>query len=50
MVSEGSPASSPLGVLSALFFIPQSAIQAAANASVEVKNVLEFFKQWKEMG
>ncbi|KAL8183945.1 UNVERIFIED_CONTAM: Protein smg5 [Gekko kuhli] len=28
----------------------QSAIQAAANASVEVKNVLEFFKQWKEMG
>nr|XP_056708770.1 nonsense-mediated mRNA decay factor SMG5 [Euleptes europaea] len=28
----------------------QSAVQAAANASVEVKNVLEFFKQWKEMG
>ncbi|XP_042295694.1 protein SMG5 [Sceloporus undulatus] len=28
----------------------QSAIQAAANASVEIKNVLEFFKQWKEMG
>ncbi|XP_048369906.1 nonsense-mediated mRNA decay factor SMG5 [Sphaerodactylus townsendi] len=28
----------------------QSAIQAAANASVEVKNVLEFYKQWKEMG
>ncbi|XP_054847117.1 nonsense-mediated mRNA decay factor SMG5 [Eublepharis macularius] len=28
----------------------QSAIQAAASASVEVKNVLEFFKQWKEMG
>ncbi|XP_015266286.1 PREDICTED: protein SMG5 [Gekko japonicus] len=28
----------------------QSVIQAAANASVEVKNVLEFFKQWKEMG
>ncbi|XP_073179473.1 nonsense-mediated mRNA decay factor SMG5 isoform X2 [Lepidochelys kempii] len=28
----------------------QSAIQAAASASVEIKNVLEFYKQWKEMG
>ncbi|NWT44978.1 SMG5 protein, partial [Chroicocephalus maculipennis] len=28
----------------------QSAIQAAANASIEIKNVLEFYKQWKEMG
>lgn len=28
----------------------QSAIQAAAGASVEVKNILEFYKQWKEMG
>ncbi|XP_052652118.1 nonsense-mediated mRNA decay factor SMG5 isoform X4 [Harpia harpyja] len=28
----------------------QSAIQAATNASVEIKNVLEFYKQWKEMG
>ncbi|XP_074836886.1 nonsense-mediated mRNA decay factor SMG5 isoform X1 [Carettochelys insculpta] len=28
----------------------QSALQAAASASVEVKNVLEFYKQWKEMG
>ncbi|NXC76795.1 SMG5 protein, partial [Anhinga anhinga] len=28
----------------------QSALQAAANASVEIKNVLEFYKQWKEMG
>ncbi|NXS93793.1 SMG5 protein, partial [Jacana jacana] len=28
----------------------QSAIQAAASASVEMKNVLEFYKQWKEMG
>ncbi|NXE29872.1 SMG5 protein, partial [Ardeotis kori] len=28
----------------------QSAIQAAANASVEIKNILEFYKQWKEMG
>ncbi|NXE56840.1 SMG5 protein, partial [Casuarius casuarius] len=33
------------------FSVPmQSAIQAAANASVEIKNVLEFYKQWKEMG
>lgn len=28
----------------------QAAIQAAASASVEMKNVLEFYKQWKEMG
>ncbi|XP_059574762.1 nonsense-mediated mRNA decay factor SMG5 [Alligator mississippiensis] len=28
----------------------QSAFQAAVNASVEIKNVLEFYKQWKEMG
>ncbi|NXJ99910.1 SMG5 protein, partial [Corythaixoides concolor] len=28
----------------------QSAIQAATNASVEIKNILEFYKQWKEMG
>ncbi|NWJ00598.1 SMG5 protein, partial [Crypturellus undulatus] len=28
----------------------QSAMQAAASASVEIKNVLEFYKQWKEMG
>nr|XP_006113976.1 protein SMG5 isoform X3 [Pelodiscus sinensis] len=28
----------------------QSAIQAAASASVEIKHVLEFYKQWKEMG
>ncbi|KAF7238354.1 Protein SMG5 [Varanus komodoensis] len=28
----------------------QSAIQAVGNANVEIKNVLEFYKQWKEMG
>ncbi|KAM6435312.1 nonsense-mediated mRNA decay factor SMG5 isoform 2-T2 [Liasis olivaceus] len=28
----------------------QSAIQAAASASIEIQNVLEFYKQWKEMG
>ncbi|NXG52302.1 SMG5 protein, partial [Psilopogon haemacephalus] len=28
----------------------QSALQAAASASVEIKNVLEFYKQWKELG
>ncbi|NXC11502.1 SMG5 protein, partial [Orthonyx spaldingii] len=33
------------------FSVPmRSAIQAAANASIEIKNVLEFYKQWKEMG
>ncbi|XP_069463214.1 nonsense-mediated mRNA decay factor SMG5 [Ambystoma mexicanum] len=28
----------------------QAALLAAASASVEMKNVLEFYKQWKEMG
>ncbi|XP_029141876.1 protein SMG5 isoform X2 [Protobothrops mucrosquamatus] len=28
----------------------QSAIQAAASASIEIQNVLEFYKHWKEMG
>uniref|UniRef100_A0A0B8RUC8 Nonsense-mediated mRNA decay factor n=1 Tax=Philothamnus irregularis TaxID=1899461 RepID=A0A0B8RUC8_9SAUR len=28
----------------------QSAIQAAASASIEIQNVVEFYKQWKEMG
>ncbi|NXI46532.1 SMG5 protein, partial [Galbula dea] len=28
----------------------QSALQAASSASVEIKNVLEFYRQWKEMG
>lgn len=29
---------------------PQAALQAAAHASVDVKNVLDFYKQWKEIG
>ncbi|XP_057265961.1 nonsense-mediated mRNA decay factor SMG5 [Pezoporus wallicus] len=28
----------------------QAAIQAAAGASVELRNVLDFYKQWKELG
>ncbi|XP_051849755.1 nonsense-mediated mRNA decay factor SMG5 isoform X1 [Antechinus flavipes] len=28
----------------------QAAIQAATHASVEIKNVLDFYKQWKEIG
>ncbi|KAM4603240.1 nonsense-mediated mRNA decay factor SMG5 [Discoglossus pictus] len=28
----------------------QSALQAASSASIEIKNVLDFYKQWKEMG
>ncbi|XP_060057577.1 nonsense-mediated mRNA decay factor SMG5 isoform X3 [Erinaceus europaeus] len=28
----------------------QAALQAAAHASVDVKNVLDFYKQWKEIG
>lgn len=28
----------------------QAALQAAAHASVDIKNVLDFYKQWKEIG
>uniref|UniRef100_A0A8C5N4W0 Nonsense-mediated mRNA decay factor n=1 Tax=Leptobrachium leishanense TaxID=445787 RepID=A0A8C5N4W0_9ANUR len=28
----------------------QSALQAASSANIEIKNVLTFYKQWKEMG
>ncbi|XP_072285015.1 nonsense-mediated mRNA decay factor SMG5 isoform X2 [Pyxicephalus adspersus] len=28
----------------------QSALQAAASSNIEIKNVLDFYKQWKEMG
>lgn len=31
-------------------FLPQAALQAAAHASVDIKNVLDLYKQWKEMG
>lgn len=37
------------GTLS-LLSSPQSAIQAAASASIEIQNVVEFYRQWKEMG
>lgn len=30
--------------------ILQAALQAAAHASVDIKNVLDFYKQWKEIG
>lgn len=30
--------------------ILQAALQAAAHASVDVKNVLDFYRQWKEIG
>lgn len=30
--------------------VPQAALQAAAHASVDIKNVLDFYKQWKEIG
>lgn len=30
--------------------IPQAALQAAAHASVDVKNVVDFYRQWKEIG
>ncbi|XP_030042790.1 nonsense-mediated mRNA decay factor SMG5 [Microcaecilia unicolor] len=35
---------------SALSAAMQSALQAAASTSVEIKHVLEFYKQWKEIG
>ncbi|ELW59858.1 Protein SMG5 [Tupaia chinensis] len=40
----------PLDSPSALSGPVQAALQAAAHASVDVKNVLDFYKQWKEMG
>lgn len=29
---------------------PQAALQAAAHASVDIRNVLDFYRQWKEIG
>ncbi|XP_062367171.1 nonsense-mediated mRNA decay factor SMG5 isoform X2 [Cinclus cinclus] len=60
-VSQGSGEDDTMGMVTiitgfqledpSLFSVPmQSAVQAAANASIEIKNVLEFYKQWKEMG
>ncbi|KAM5200866.1 nonsense-mediated mRNA decay factor SMG5 isoform 1-T1 [Hipposideros larvatus] len=40
----------PLDNPSALSGPMQAALQAAAHASVDVKNVLDFYKQWKEIG
>ncbi|XP_063802961.1 nonsense-mediated mRNA decay factor SMG5 isoform X2 [Pseudophryne corroboree] len=31
-------------------FAMQSALQAASGSNIEIKNVLDFYKQWKEMG
>ncbi|NXT94098.1 SMG5 protein, partial [Anhinga rufa] len=60
-VSQGSGEDDTTGMVTIITGFPledpstfsapmQSALQAAANASVEIKNVLEFYKQWKEMG
>lgn len=40
----------PLDNPSALSGPMQAALQAAAHASVDIKNVLDLYKQWKEMG
>ncbi|XP_077883510.1 nonsense-mediated mRNA decay factor SMG5 isoform X2 [Ictidomys tridecemlineatus] len=40
----------PLDNPSALSGPMQAALQAAAHASVDIKNVLDFYKQWKEIG
>lgn len=40
----------PLDDPSALSGPMQAALQAAAHASVDVQNVLDFYKQWKEIG
>ncbi|XP_036778400.2 nonsense-mediated mRNA decay factor SMG5 isoform X1 [Manis pentadactyla] len=40
----------PLDNPSALSGPVQAALQAAAHASVDIKNVLDFYKQWKEIG
>uniref|UniRef100_A0A8C0R9V3 Nonsense-mediated mRNA decay factor n=1 Tax=Canis lupus familiaris TaxID=9615 RepID=A0A8C0R9V3_CANLF len=40
----------PLDNPSALSGPMQAALQAATHASVDIKNVLDFYKQWKEIG
>ncbi|XP_044771812.1 protein SMG5 isoform X4 [Neomonachus schauinslandi] len=45
-IVTGLPLDSP-GALSGPM---QAALQAAAHASVDIKNVLDFYKQWKEIG
>ena len=40
----------PLDNLSMFSGPMQAALRAAAHDSVDIKNVLDFYKQWKEIG
>ncbi|KAK2084429.1 Protein smg5 [Saguinus oedipus] len=60
-VAQGTGEEDPSGMVTIITGLPldnpsvlsgpmQAALQAAAHASVDIKNVLDFYKQWKEMG
>ncbi|KAL2771535.1 nonsense-mediated mRNA decay factor SMG5 isoform 2 [Daubentonia madagascariensis] len=60
-VAQGAGEEDPSGMVTIITGLPldnpsvlsgpmQAALQAAAHASVDIKNVLDFYKQWKEIG
>ncbi|KAM8920688.1 nonsense-mediated mRNA decay factor SMG5 [Pelodytes ibericus] len=60
-VSQGSNEEDTAGMVTIISGLPlnepdcltaamQSALQTASSANIEIKNVLSFYKQWKEMG
>lgn len=52
MDSSGQPeTTTDLSVLGVSLLAPlQLAIQAAGSAGMELKNIVEFYRQWKEIG
>lgn len=48
--SDVTASPAPTNLSSPFGPFPQAALQAAAHASVDVQNVLDFYKQWKEIG
>ncbi|XP_069336501.1 nonsense-mediated mRNA decay factor SMG5 isoform X2 [Eulemur rufifrons] len=60
-LAQGAGEEDPSGMVTIITGLPldnpsvlsgpmQAALQAAAHASVDIKNVLDFYKQWKEIG
>ncbi|XP_068819505.1 nonsense-mediated mRNA decay factor SMG5 isoform X4 [Capricornis sumatraensis] len=60
-LAQGAGEEDPSGMVTIITGLPldnpstlsgpmQAALQAAAQASVDIKNVLDFYKQWKEIG
>lgn len=60
-LTQGAGEEDPSGMVTIITGLPldnpsvlsgpmQAALQAAAHASVDIKNVLDFYKQWKEIG